>query len=89
MCSHMEYCALTRAILNILRIFSSPAVVICDTEDGIDVALAPSKRMNIQGGDGGWLLGWVNFDLGMMFHHPAWAVGSYSSGLQAGGTPQI
>ena len=45
MCSHMEYCALTRAILNILRIFSSPAVVICDTEDGIDVALAPSKRM--------------------------------------------
>ena len=24
-----------------------------------------------------------------MFHHPAWAVGSYSSGPPAGGTPQI
>ena len=24
-----------------------------------------------------------------MFHHPAWAVGTYSSGPPAGGTPQI
>ena len=24
-----------------------------------------------------------------MFHHPAWAVGNYSSGLSAGGTLQI
>ena len=24
-----------------------------------------------------------------MFHHPAWAVGSYSRGPPAGGTPQI
>ena len=31
-------------------------------------------------------LGWVRF---RMFHHPAWAVGSYRSGQPAGWTPQI
>ena len=34
---------------------------------------------------GTWL-GWLRFG---MFHHPAWAVGIYRSGLPAGGTPQI
>ena len=40
----------------------------------------------------GWLwwsatwMGWLRFG---MFHHPAWAVGSYSSGPPAVGTPQI
>ena len=29
---------------------------------------------------------WIGFG---MFHHPAWAVGSYSSGPPAGGTPKI
>ena len=31
-------------------------------------------------------LGWLRFG---MFHYPAWAIGSYSSGPPAGGTPQI
>ena len=31
-------------------------------------------------------LGWLRVG---MFHHPAWAVGSYKSGPPAGGTPQI
>ena len=36
------------------------------------------------GGEPGFC--WLGFG---MFHHPAWAVGSYSSGPLAGGTPQI
>ena len=52
------------------------------------------REMQMTDGDGGWLLGWllgwVDFDLGpASMHHPAWAVGSYSSGPPAGGTPQI
>ena len=42
----------------------------------------------VQGGAGGLAARLGCFLFGM-FHHPAWAVGSYSSGHPAGGTPQI
>ena len=43
---------------------------------------------NVQGYSYGLLhgLGGLGF---VMFHYPAWAVGMYSSGPLAGGTPQI
>ena len=46
------------------------------------------NTLAIQGGASGRTvgLGWLRFG---MFHHPAWAVGSYSSGPPAGGTPQF
>ena len=52
------------------------------------VGMMIGETNEVQGDSGGRIpwLGWLRFG---MFHHPAWAVGSYSSGPPAGGTPQI
>ena len=45
---------------------------------------------HVQRDPGGLAQGFVDLDLGFgMFHHPAWAIGSYSSGPPARGIPQI
>ena len=46
-----------------------------------------SCHINLQGGASGQRLGWVGLDLGCSTI--LMAVGSYSNGLSAGGTPQI
>ena len=43
---------------------------------------------NLQGVPCPRRLGFVLLGVGI-FHHPAWAVGSYSGGPPAGGNPQI
>ena len=45
-----------------------------------------SMMMRDLQGDSGGRIPWLRFG---MFHHPAWAVSSYSSGPPAGGTSQI
>ena len=47
------------------------------------------RKMVLQGGDGGWLLGWVDFDLGSS---PGWwaaTVATFILPKQDGGTFQI
>ena len=46
----------------------------------------PVYQPILQHGDSGVLLPWLRFE---MFHHPIWAVGSYSSGQPAIETPKF
>ena len=57
----------------------------CPGEDCLEIAKARNRLYRVTGGRVPWL-GWLRFG---MFHHPAWAVGSYSSSSTVGGTHQI